>query len=254
MERLGGDQQPDLAEVLASIRRMAAIEEERRAGEPFQLPAVFRPDKASTTPSAPPTLADKLSELLRKTGVPPVMPVQPQSKMAQEARAPHSWLSREDTTPSAAPRVDEPQPAGPPPSESPRFRVLTAEQELRNLNEDRFHQLVREVLFVVTSRIGPSPHGDAALRNPYAKPPRQVPEQPLAWNAMESLVAELLRPMLRDWLVENMTVTVERALSSELGRMFGRGGGQPWTNSAFASAAAQDRRATAHYEPYFGAR
>ena len=41
-------------------------------------------------------------------------------------------------------------------------------------------------------------------------------------NALEGLVRELLRPMLRDWLDANLPAVVERLVASEIARISGR--------------------------------
>jgi cell pole-organizing protein PopZ len=219
--------QPDLAEILASIRRLTTQEQGQQAADNFELPAVFRPAKPSVVAETkPPRLANKLSELLRRTTpLPPpapteaFIPAMPTGEAKQADWA--SWLGAQHVagqTVAAAPQIE----AVPPPFRaSPRFRVLLAEHALKHLSDEDVRNIVGELLMVAVSRTGAV--ADVTLTSDRLDEPEVAPAVAPApdRSVIENMVAELLRPMLRTWLVENMTTTVERALASELGRMFG---------------------------------
>lgn len=218
--------QPDLAEVLASIRRLTTQDQGQRAVDDFELPAVFRPTKpAMMGETKPPRLANKLSELLRRTPPAPA-PIQPEGiasgptgETTQANWA--NWLGPQHVAEQsvvAAPTMEDVQA---PFRASPRFRVLLAEHALKQLGDEDVRAIVGELLMVAVSRTGAvtgaSLANDRLSEQEVAPAAAPTPDR----SVIENLVAELLRPMLRTWLVENMTVTVERALASELGRMFG---------------------------------
>jgi len=260
------NQQPDLAEVLASIRRITAVEAGSQWGEPFQLPAVFRPDRTPVADTGGPRLVNKLSELLRKTAVPPVLPELPHIEPAGGSDRTGvdqvdclSTAPAEDriaaTSPAARPAfVAQPVMAPSPYTVTPRFRILLAEQALHELNDVEVRLLVGELLLVAASR---SSCGNIATAEPdcVGQPDVPVAAAPVAERpAIESLVADLLRPMLREWLVVNMSATVERALASELHRMFGQSSRPPRTLPSDAWQASLDRLGAARLDPHLGAR
>lgn len=225
---MGSDnnEHPDLGEVLASIRRITAAESGHQWSEPFQLPAVFRPDRTQPAQPEPSRLVNKLSELLRQTPVTPELPAPSYTPPTENWTPPlrsafaddDFAMASQQPQPSLAP---PPETALPPRAATPRYRVLQAEQSRHILSEHQIGHLVGDLVALTANRMGYSSMAAAGAdsvvrRSPDAKASAEG-------LAMETLVSDLLRPMLQEWLVENMRATIEHALAGELGRIFGPG-------------------------------
>jgi len=191
-------QEPSMEEILASIRRVIADDDGSNSAEALPPPP----------PSPPATVASKPPD------APPAPPPEPPAPPPEPPAAEILDLTEEITAPPA------PQPA-------PNFRAIDADA-------------ASDVVFAERS---PEP--------PPALPPAQTPQPSFepdlmsnttaaavdgAFNALahtvlgqnartlEDLVKEMLRPMLKSWLDDNLPGLVERIVRAEIERVSrGRG-------------------------------
>ncbi len=207
-------QEPTMEEILASIRRIIADDD---AGRP----------KAAEPPPKPAPVAE----------VPKPAPAPPAANNQAEIDA---MLADLDAPPKVAPKP-APKPAAPPPTDvldlteamaapppaAPSFRTIDASSD---------------VVFTDPSTEPPSPPPRAVEEPRRAAPPQAAADPALISNAtrsavdsafsslanivlganartLEDLVKEMLRPMLKAWLDDNLPGMVERIVRSEIERV-----------------------------------
>lgn len=173
-----------------NVRRDAVMAQE--AAE-FELPAIFKP--GHHTPVEKPNLFGRLSDALKPSG---------------EAERARTVIRFE---PAAAGRMIEP------PRTEPAVNT-TAKIEAEN---DQVHRVMATFFDTRMSRmsetastvIAPEPKPVAALPPP--QPPMLPETTALGHNAgnVDDVAAQLMRPILKQWLTENMPKIVEKALRSE---------------------------------------
>jgi cell pole-organizing protein PopZ len=203
-------QEPSMEEILASIRRIIAD------------------DDTTTKPAPPPPAA----AAPRPVAMPPRTPVPP----SPPPRA---------AEPPPPPRVEEPPPAPPPPEPED---ILDLTEQMAEPEPPSFQTIdgQNDVIFA-----DPEPQRMAEpLRAPAPPPPEPVAdpnERPLLSNStsaavdsafntlaqtvlvqnartLEDLVREMLRPLLKSWLDDNLPGMVERIVRAEIERVSrGRG-------------------------------
>lgn len=175
----------------------------------FELPAMFKPGHPASVER--PKLFGRLSEALKTApsdaGGRTVIPFDPVAagRMIE---------------PPAAPTLAAPvQPA---PAQEPMAEDTTVARTMPSFFDTRLNrmgELTREVY-------APKPEPAPVAKEPPAQPPA-LPVKAMtvhAADAPDDAAAQLLRPMLRAWLHENMPKIVERALLSEITQ---QGGGSP---------------------------
>ena len=247
-------QEPSMEEILASIRRIIADDEAKPpTAEKPSSPAVAAPAKpekpAAAAPGAkapvmndiPPSAVPAAQAAVAKAAAPPVKPAPPPA--APPAAAPAASNSQDDidallngldeaTTPA---EIRPPLPDGevfeltdemalPDPQAS--FHKIEPENDLEFTETAAARVVHRQPAFE------PPP-----LESPAAPPPQQILSRStvsavesafntlantvLSNNArtLEDLVKEMLRPMLKSWLDDNLPGLVERIVKAEIERV-----------------------------------
>jgi cell pole-organizing protein PopZ len=243
MSEAKGQHEPSMEEILASIRRIIAED-----GEAAAPPAAPAPRAAAPEPPAPapPAAHDQdileLTESVAEDGtVVSLTPGGAKKPLPAEAAS----------TPEPGPVEAEPVPEEPEPAEPPPLRLRSAATVARPVEP-----VIAEpppAAEIAAARDEPAPRPAAAASGeppPAAEPPPfigdrlvssataaasvaalsqladlgqkgQVGTTPLgeAGRTLESLVRELLRPMLRDWMDGNLSPLVERLVRDEIQRL-----------------------------------
>ena len=218
-------QEPSMEEILASIRRIIADDETAK-------PAAAAPKPAPSPPPMPP----------RPAAMPPRAPIAPSPPPRPAAVQPppmdqrdiDAMMAATDEQPAAEPPHTEDvldlteQMAAPPEAETPSFQTIDGQSD---------------VIFT-DPPAQPEPAPQRAAEEPRRQPP---PQQPMfdrtimssstsaavdsAFNALaqtvlvqnartlEDLVREMLRPMLKSWLDDNLPGMVERIVKAEIERV-----------------------------------
>ncbi|MEQ1718471.1 MAG: DUF2497 domain-containing protein [Hyphomicrobium sp.] len=198
-------------------RREAQFAEEARE---FELPAIFKPGH-NASPERP-KLFGRLSDALKATNgqegarVRTVIPFDP-SASGRMLEPPAELQMAAGNDPAYAPQPQNPAPPaehGPIRREMPTF-FDTRLNKLGELTRQAYQPKEPEPVPQPAHQPAPAPlqHQQVATRQP-----PMLPEGNLAQHAASSVddaAAQLLRPMLRQWLQENMPKIVEKALLSE---------------------------------------
>lgn len=233
MSQAAKAQEPSMEEILASIRRIIADDDGNKAAKPAEAapkpaPAAVRaappPPPASPPPPAPAgngqtDIDAMLAELDKAPPAPPPTPVVAKSEPPKVAAPP----------PVDVLDLTEENVATPPPGPAPTFRTIDGDSDI-----------------VFTDRAPPPPPP-----MPEPRPLERIPEThaeatPVergllssdsaaavdsAFNALahtilgknartlEDLVKEMLRPMLKSWLDDNLPGLVERIVRAEIERV-----------------------------------
>jgi len=218
-------QEPSMEEILASIRRIIADEDSGKAVKP---------------PAPPPKLPQPApAASVRPPAPPPPRPTPPPAAVNNQSDI-DAMLAQFDTAPKAAPAPPPPMPPPPaaplpdvldlteamaaPPPPAPSFRTIDASSD---------------VVFADPSTEPPARVADDMRRSP---PPDTGFDRGLISNAtlsavdsafnslahtvlgnnartLEDLVKEMLRPMLKGWLDDNLPSLVERIVRAEIERV-----------------------------------
>jgi uncharacterized protein len=223
MSQTAKAQEPSMEEILASIRRIIADDDAGKPKAP-EVPAPPPPAAAVPARPAPPPPAPR---------APPPPPVAPNNQDDIDA-----MLADLDAPPKVAAKPAKPAPPAdvldlteamaaptPPPGPSPSFRTIDG---------------ASDVVFTDPPEQRPEPAVRAEA--PKAAPPPAAPDQGLissstmsavdsAFNSLaytvlgnnartlEDLVKEMLRPMLKGWLDDNLPGLVERIVRAEIERV-----------------------------------
>jgi cell pole-organizing protein PopZ len=237
-------QEPSMEEILASIRRIIADDDTGKAAKP--------PEAVAPKPAPPPPPVTPVA--VRPAPVPPPAPRAPPPPPPRPAPPPAAANKQDDidamladleAPPKAAPPAVKPAPkptpaplpdvldlteamaATPPPGPAPSFRTIDG---------------ASDVVFTDPPEQPPAaaPSPRAEPRQPFAQAP--PPDQGLissntvsavdsAFNSLamtvlgnnartlEDLVKEMLRPMLKSWLDDNLPGLVERIVRAEIERV-----------------------------------
>jgi len=213
-------QEPSMEEILASIRRIIADDDAKpAAAAPAPQPAPAPPPPAPAPPprqaAPPPPPPPKIEpeKAIRQDGVDRLLDDIAPAKPKVSAEAPADVLDLTESM--VAPK--------PPPATS--FQTIDGEPD---------------VVFRDTEPVPPPVHAKVFAEPPRPAPP--PPERPLisketatavdsAFNTLahtvlvqnartlEDLVREMLRPMLKGWLDDNLPSIVERLVKSEIDRV-----------------------------------
>ena len=247
-------QEPSMEEILASIRRIIADDEAKPpTAEKPSSPAAAAPAKpekpAAAAPGAkapvmndiPPSAVPAAQAAVARAAAPPVKPAPPPA--APPAAAPAASNSQDDID-ALLNGLDEattPAEIRPPLPDGEVFE-LTDEMALPD-PQASFHKIEPENDLEFTETAAPrAVHRQPAfepppLESPAAPPPQQILSRStvsavesafntlantvLSNNArtLEDLVKEMLRPMLKSWLDDNLPGLVERIVKAEIERV-----------------------------------
>jgi cell pole-organizing protein PopZ len=242
-----------MEEILASIRRIIADDEAKpptaeKPASPAAAPA--KPEKpAAAAPAAkapamndiPPSAVPTAQAAAAKVAVPPVKPASPPVAPAAAPAASNSQddidalLSGLDEATSAA-EIRPPLPDG-------EVFELTDEMALPDPPQASFHKIEPDDdLEFTKTAAARAVHRQPAFEPPPFESPAAPPPQPIlsrstvsavesAFNTLantvlsnnartlEDLVKEMLRPMLKSWLDDNLPGLVERIVKAEIERV-----------------------------------
>lgn len=215
-------QEPSMEEILASIRRIIADDDTTKSPQEAQAP------EAAAAPAnpAPPPVAPPRNPVARPTLVEPNAfdpPPAPEVTQAEPDPVPSFNGHAEESAPdileltesmtAAVPVPDEPGPEVSAPA-APQFRTIDGNSDVgfddspeqsspRAIRDPQPQLLSRETSAVV----------DSAFNT--------LAQTVLVQNArtLEDLVREMLRPMLKGWLDENLPGMVERLVRAEIERV-----------------------------------
>jgi uncharacterized protein len=249
-------QEPSMEEILASIRRIIADDEAKPpvAEKPAAPQAVAKPEKSSAAPPAakppvmndiPPSAIPAAQAAAAKAPSPPPPSAAPAPPAAESAASNSqddidAMLAGLDEATSEA-EIRPPLPDG-------EVFELTDEMALPDAPPPSFHKIEPEddLEFAETAAAS-AVHRQPAFEppvfeSPSAPPPQQMPPQQIlsrstvsavesAFNSLantvlsnnartlEDLVKEMLRPMLKSWLDDNLPGLVERIVKAEIERV-----------------------------------
>jgi cell pole-organizing protein PopZ len=238
-----------MEEILASIRRIIADDEAKpSAAEKPPSPAAAKPEKpAAAAPAAKPVMTDippsgipAAQAAAAKVAAPPLKPAPP--PITPPAAAPPPASNSQDDIDALLSGLDEatsPSEVRPPLPDGDVFD-LTDEMALPDLPQPSFNKIEPkddlEFTETATAKAGhrqPPP----PLETPAAPQPQQILSHStvsavesafntlantvLSNNArtLEDLVKEMLRPMLKSWLDDNLPGLVERIVKAEIERV-----------------------------------
>ena len=222
-------QEPSMEEILASIRRIIADDEAKpaaaeKAPPASPPPAPAKPEKAAPAPVAVPKAAAPVAP-------PPPAPAPSASNNQDDIDALLNGLD-EATTPEeirpAAPDVDvlelTDEMALPDPPPQAAFKTVEPPDDLE-FTEAAARAPPREPAFQ------PPPHVESAVASQPMLSRSTVSAVESAFNSLahtvlsnnartlEDLVKEMLRPMLKSWLDDNLPGLVERIVKAEIERV-----------------------------------
>jgi cell pole-organizing protein PopZ len=247
-------QEPSMEEILASIRRIIADDEAKpptaeKPASPAAAPA--KPEKpAAAAPATkapamndiPPSAIPAAQAAAAKVAVPPVKPAPP--PVAPPSAAPAASNSQDDID-ALLSGLDEATSAAEirPPLPDGEVFELTDEMALPDPPETSFHKIEPDDdLEFTETAAARAVHRQPAFEpppfeSPAAPPPQQILSRStvsavesafntlantvLSNNArtLEDLVKEMLRPMLKSWLDDNLPGLVERIVKAEIERV-----------------------------------
>jgi cell pole-organizing protein PopZ len=197
-------QEPSMEEILASIRRIISDEEPKAAAAPRPAPRAV----VSPPPVRAPEPRDQMAERDIPEMAPPV------------EMAPEPINDILDLTEQMA------QPAPPP---SPEFRTIDGAQDIVFAESDPHSPAHEQPTTMHEPR--PAPPPEPPLERPPLMSQPTVAAVDSAFNTLahtvlvqnartlEDLVKEMLRPMLKSWLDDNLPGLVERLVRAEIERV-----------------------------------
>jgi uncharacterized protein len=214
-------QEPSMEEILASIRRIIADDDTAKpaAAAPPPRPAALPP--RNPIPPSPPA-------------APPPRPVEPPPSAVMDQRGIDAMLAGHDAPPAEADDVLDltEQMAVPAQDEAPSFQTIDgqsdviftdppAQPEPRMVEEPRVAEEPRRPQpapqHAILDRALMSSHTSAAVDSAF----NALAQTVLVQNArtLEDLVREMLRPLLKSWLDDNLPGMVERIVKAEIERV-----------------------------------
>jgi cell pole-organizing protein PopZ len=242
-------QEPSMEEILASIRRIIADDEAKpSAAEKAASPAVpAKPGKpAAAAPAAKPVMTDippsaipAAQAAAAKAAAAPVAPAPPP---AAPPPAPAASNSQDDIDAMLA-GLDEATSEAEirPPLPDAEVFELTDEMAVPAAPQPSFHKIEPQNYLEFTESAAAKAMREPAFapsfENPAAPPPQQILSRSTvsavesAFNSLantvlsnnartlEDLVKEMLRPMLKSWLDDNLPGLVERIVKAEIERV-----------------------------------
>jgi uncharacterized protein len=241
-------QEPSMEEILASIRRIIADDEakppgaEKAAGpataaKPEKSGAAVPVAKAPVMNDIPPSAIPAAQAAAARAAAPPVAPAPPPA-------APRAVSNSQDDIDAMLAGLDEATSEAEIRAALPDGEVfeLTDEMALPEAPASSFHKIDPEDDLEFTETAAKPPHRQPAFEPPpFESPAAPQPQQILsrstvsavesAFNTLantvlsnnartlEDLVKEMLRPMLKSWLDDNLPGLVERIVKAEIERV-----------------------------------
>ena len=248
-------QEPSMEEILASIRRIIADDEAKppaaeKPASPAAAPA--KPEKPEKPTAAPPAAKARVMNDIPPSAIPAaqaaaakvVPPVKPAPPPVAPAPAP-AVSNGQDDIDALLSGLDEATSAAEirPPLLDGEVFDLTDEMALPDPPQASFHKIEREDDLDFAARAAArAVHRQPAFEpppfeSPAAPPPQQILSRSTvsavesAFNSLantvlsnnartlEDLVKEMLRPMLKSWLDDNLPGLVERIVKAEIERV-----------------------------------
>lgn len=207
-------QEPSMEEILASIRRIIADDDAKPAKAPETAPPAKQPAAAApATPPAPPA----------KSAAPPAPKSATPAAAANSQDEIDAMLGELDGPPKAAPKTTASPEAPdvfdlteamtsqtPPPGPAPSFRTIDANPDVVFANKSEPAPPVPDRGLISTETVKAV---DSAFNT--------LAHTVIGQNArtLEDLVREMLRPMLKSWLDDNLPGMVERIVRAEIERV-----------------------------------
>jgi uncharacterized protein len=224
-------QEPSMEEILASIRRIIADDDaSKSAPRPAEVPT----PAARSMPSPPPRILPEAAPSSVHVSSEPAEPMAPSAFDEEPAEEEESSDILDLTESMAAPAFEPTPPApshpqvasaGPTPNEIPQFRKIeafsdVAFDEAEPKPEYRPASARNEAPAAVRSEpanVLLSRETSAAVDSAF----NALAQTVLVQNArtLEDLVREMLRPMLKSWLDDNLPGMVERLVRAEIERV-----------------------------------
>jgi uncharacterized protein len=215
--------EPSMEEILASIRKIISDDQPGKAAAPVQ-PAAQPPVQQSAPRPLEPIAASPAPVVQAKPVVhhdddDDIMDLAP--KPVQRVKAPEPHMIHDDPIPSDV-VFDDPAPAPVVPASVAPPAAMSKQDELDAIMaEVEFEPSPPPApAFVAEERLV-SPTTDRMVSTAFSSLASTV----LANNSrtLESLVEEMMRPMIKNWLDDNLPTIVERLIKSEIERV-ARGG------------------------------
>jgi uncharacterized protein len=234
-------QEPSMEEILASIRRIIADDEAKpAAAEKLAAAAAAAPAKPAAMADIPPSKIPAAQAAAVKAPAKPAPPPPP----PPPPPAPAVASNNQDDIDALLAGLDEatPEPEIPAPPPEPEVFELTDEMAVPDAPQAPFSKIEPEEDLVFSENVA-----KAAPRQPAFEPPPLIESpapasQPMlsrstvsavesAFNSLahtvlsnnartlEDLVKEMLRPMLKSWLDDNLPGLVERIVKAEIERV-----------------------------------
>lgn len=186
----------------------------------FELPAIFKPGHNQAQSEKPSNLFGRLSDAMKSASEPDrsrtVIRFEPAGGRMIEPPAP--------AAPVQQPQMTQPTRNEPPVESAERpHSNLPVRREMPSFFDTRLNRLGEMTRQANAPKQIEPPKPVAQAPQP---PPLRHPMQPPASDAqasaggMEDAAAQLLRPILKQWLTDNMPKIVEKALRSEAGEDF----------------------------------
>jgi cell pole-organizing protein PopZ len=212
MSQAAKAQEPSMEEILASIRRIIADDDgaKPKAAEPPRPPVVEPPPPAPPPPPPPPPPQNVIP-----VPSPVAAPVEPEPDPAEDVLdltpamevAGNAPTGFQTISPSQDLVFEEPPAASEPPSPAedpaPPSTVEVARRDFEHSTGDERSMLAQSTVHAV----------DAAFNS--------LAQSVLVHNSqtLDGLVREMLRPMLKAWLDDNLPNMVERLVRAEIERV-----------------------------------
>ena len=203
-------QEPSMEEILASIRRIIADDDAKPGKAPATVAPAKQPAAATATPPAPPApksatspatpaaanSQDEIDAMLAELDGPPKATPKP----ASQAAAPDVLDLTEAMTSQATPS----------PGPAPSFRTIDANPDVVFANKPEPAPPVPDRGLISSETVKAV---DSAFNT--------LAHTVIGQNArtLEDLVREMLRPMLKSWLDDNLPGLVERIVRAEIERV-----------------------------------
>jgi cell pole-organizing protein PopZ len=216
-------QEPSMEEILASIRRIIADDDANKsAPRPAEPAAATAAPAAAARPAPPPA---------PPAPPPRVAPAEPGLSEA-EAADPEPMADVEDQSSDILDLTEQmaaPMPPAPAPQPAPQFRTIDGSFDVSYEDEKPAPQMPEPPRRAFASDDSPPPRAEersnqllsnvtsAAVDSAF----NTLAQTVLVQNArtLEDLVREMLRPMLKAWLDDNLPGMVERLVRAEIERV-----------------------------------
>ncbi len=195
--------EPSMEEILASIRRIIADDDAGKS--PPQAPEAAKPVASAGAPDVPPPIEAVAPAAPKPNPVAEVV-AQPAIENIEANEPPADILELTESMTAPVPR--------PMPDPVPQFRTIDGSSDV-SFDEDAEKPAPRAI------REPPAPlishETSAAVDSAF----NTLAQTVLVHNArtLEDLVREMLRPMLKSWLDENLPSLVERLVRAEIERV-----------------------------------